>query len=234
MSVQIGAVVDISKLLLFQILAQSRLLVDFVEDNTEVSVSIQEPDLHPEAIPACMAADIATNSEDSACLTSGCLASVEPRVMEAMIQSVSKFEGKVESSMHSTYNDLKPWKLLVPAERAKLPSKCVYKSRKLLQRVCSGDRKAEANGQHLSSCETSCSEESRSEGPESDEASATSIPGISNSEYHVLAVDDSMIDQKVIERLLKTSSYKGIKHLLNILLLYCPADKRLIFQRHRA
>jgi hypothetical protein len=47
-------------------------------------------------------------------------------------------------------------------------------------------------------------------------------------------VDDSMIDQKVIERLLKTSSYKGIKHLLNILLLYCPADKRLIFQRHRA
>ncbi|KAG0555267.1 hypothetical protein KC19_12G157200 [Ceratodon purpureus] len=155
-----------------------------------------------------MAADIATNSEDKACLTSGRLSSVESCVMEAMVQSVSNFEGKVEAGMHSAYNDLKPWKLLVPAERAKLPAKCVYKSRRLLQRICSGDRKVEANGDQLSSCENSCSEESRSEGPESDETSATSVPSISNSDYHVLAVDDSMVDQKVIERLLKTSSYK--------------------------
>lgn len=28
-------------------------------------------------------------------------------------------------------------------------------------------------------------------------------------EYHVLAVDDSIIDRKLIERLLKTSSYQG-------------------------
>ena len=161
-----------------------------------------------------MAADIATNSEDNASLTSGRPATAEGCVMEAMVQSVSKFEGKVESNMHSTYNDLKPWKLLVPAERAKLPAKCVYKSRKLLQRVCSSDHKAEA----LSSCSNSCSEESRSEGLHSEENSATSIPSISNSEYHVLAVDDSMIDQKVIEKLLKTSSYKGMERCLGLLL----------------
>ena len=28
-------------------------------------------------------------------------------------------------------------------------------------------------------------------------------------QFHVLAVDDSMIDRKLIERLLKTSSYQG-------------------------
>lgn len=171
--------------------------------------------LSNEAISVCMAADIATNSEDKACLTSGRLPSVETCVMEAMVQSVSNFEGKVEPSMHSSYNDLKPWKILLPAERAKLPSKCVYKSRKLLQRVCSGgDQKSETKGRRTpaSSCENSCSEESRSEGPQFEENTATSIPSISNAEYHVLAVDDSMIDQKVIERLLKTSSYKGMKH----------------------
>jgi hypothetical protein len=34
-------------------------------------------------------------------------------------------------------------------------------------------------------------------------------PGVSSFQYHVLAVDDSRIDQRVIEKLLKTSSYKG-------------------------
>ena len=29
------------------------------------------------------------------------------------------------------------------------------------------------------------------------------------SQFHVLAVDDSLIDRKLIERLLKTSSYQG-------------------------
>jgi len=29
------------------------------------------------------------------------------------------------------------------------------------------------------------------------------------SQFHVLAVDDSIIDRKLIERLLKTSSYQG-------------------------
>lgn len=29
-------------------------------------------------------------------------------------------------------------------------------------------------------------------------------------QFHVLAVDDSVIDRKLIERLLKTSSYQGI------------------------
>lgn len=31
-----------------------------------------------------------------------------------------------------------------------------------------------------------------------------------DTQFHVLAVDDSIIDRKLIERLLKTSSYQGI------------------------
>lgn len=34
------------------------------------------------------------------------------------------------------------------------------------------------------------------------------------SQFHVLAVDDSLIDRKLIERLLKTSSYQGISLLV--------------------
>jgi two-component response regulator (ARR-A family) len=136
--------------------------------------------------------------------------------MEAKMQSVSKFEGKVEFTMHSPY----PWKILVPAERAKLPSKCKDTSRKMIDccklesaavvqvntchdtthRVGTGDFKAEV--------ELSVIEESRAECPQPDRISEISLPSISNSEYHVLTVDDSKIDQKVIERLLKTSSYK--------------------------
>lgn len=33
---------------------------------------------------------------------------------------------------------------------------------------------------------------------------------VAESKYHVLAVDDSLIDRKLIERLLKTSSYQGM------------------------
>jgi len=39
----------------------------------------------------------------------------------------------------------------------------------------------------------------------------------SSSELHVLAVDDSLVDRKVIERLLKISSCKGIYRLWMIL-----------------
>jgi len=35
------------------------------------------------------------------------------------------------------------------------------------------------------------------------------MPAASTFQYHVLAVDDSRTDQRVIEKLLKTSSYKG-------------------------
>lgn len=34
--------------------------------------------------------------------------------------------------------------------------------------------------------------------------------GAAEAQFHVLAVDDSIIDRKLIERLLKTSSYQGI------------------------
>jgi two-component response regulator (ARR-A family) len=35
--------------------------------------------------------------------------------------------------------------------------------------------------------------------------------------FHVLAVDDSFIDRKLLERLLKVSSYQGIMELINLL-----------------
>lgn len=35
-----------------------------------------------------------------------------------------------------------------------------------------------------------------------------------DSQFHVLAVDDSLIDRKLIERLLKTSSYQGTFNFL--------------------
>ena len=41
------------------------------------------------------------------------------------------------------------------------------------------------------------------------ELDAMAITGDSRSQFHVLAVDDSLIDRKLIERLLKTSSYQG-------------------------
>ena len=41
------------------------------------------------------------------------------------------------------------------------------------------------------------------------EFDAMAITGDSHSQFHVLAVDDSLIDRKLIERLLKTSSYQG-------------------------
>lgn len=115
--------------------------------------------------------------------------------------------------MLSPYHDMKPWKVLLPAERAKLQSKCREKSRNMCgvgsartgERVGTGDQKAEANGHVLQKFD---SESSGSEDPRSEETSSDSVPNFSNSEYHVLAVDDSIIDRKVIERLLKTSSYK--------------------------
>lgn len=174
-----------------------------------------------------MAADIAANSEESSFLSSARLADVEACVPEARMQSVSKFEGKVESNMHPSY----PWKILVPAERAKLPSKCKDTSRKMrdsckldtpavvqvnnchdaAQRVAPVDHKSEAIVENSVTVD-----EPRAECPVPDGISAISIPSISNSEYHVLAVDDSLIDQKVIERLLKTSSYKGMECALPI------------------
>ncbi|RRT64472.1 hypothetical protein B296_00031076 [Ensete ventricosum] len=37
---------------------------------------------------------------------------------------------------------------------------------------------------------------------------------VAESQFHVLAVDDSLMDRKLIERLLKTSSFQGTKPLV--------------------
>lgn len=172
-----------------------------------------------------MAADTPTDSEEEVSSTSG-VTTVNSTVMETMVQSVSKFEGKVECNMVSTYHDLKSWKILKPAERARFQSICKEKSRKLrdcckpegcvpasacestTQCVGTEVQKAEANGLHLSSVDDSDSEVSSEGSPRPEGFSVEPIPSISNAEYHVLAVDDNMVDRKVIERLLKISSYQ--------------------------
>lgn len=55
-------------------------------------------------------------------------------------------------------------------------------------------------------------------------------------QFHVLAVDDSLIDRKLIERLLKTSSYQGTRFFIGLLSLlffvfvsyFCVADLHLL------
>lgn len=133
-----------------------------------------------------MAADIAAAaSREEKSAGSQLADSVGLCVMEAM----SKFDGKMESNMHSAY----PWKILVPAERAKLPSKCKDTSRKMIDCVKAVELEKSTSTEPL---REKCSL------PE------ISVPSISDFEYHVLTVDDSKLDQKVVERLLKTSSYK--------------------------
>ena len=43
---------------------------------------------------------------------------------------------------------------------------------------------------------------------------------IAEAQFHVLAVDDSLPDRKLIERLLKTSSFQGINHTMLLLVLF--------------
>jgi len=174
-----------------------------------------------------MAADTVTNSEDEASSKSAPVAVVDSTAMKTMVQSVSKCEGKVECSIVSSYHDVKPWKILKPAERTKFQSICKEKSRKLRdccklegvpssasksssQSFGSEDRKAEANGFHLSPVNDTSSGNTREGSPLPEGSPPVSFPTISNSEYHVLAVDDSNFDRKVVERFLKASSYKGI------------------------
>lgn len=48
------------------------------------------------------------------------------------------------------------------------------------------------------------------------------VMAAADSQFHVLAVDDSLIDRKLIERLLKTSSYQGTSFLGLLLLTTHP------------
>jgi hypothetical protein len=43
---------------------------------------------------------------------------------------------------------------------------------------------------------------------------------IAEAQFHVLAVDDSLPDRKLIERLLKTSSFQGINQSMLLLVLF--------------
>lgn len=46
-------------------------------------------------------------------------------------------------------------------------------------------------------------------------------------QFHVLAVDDSLIDRKLIERLLKTSSYQG--NFSSISLFFCELRRYFLY-----
>lgn len=50
---------------------------------------------------------------------------------------------------------------------------------------------------------------------------------VTDSQFHVLAVDDSIIDRKLIERLLKTSSYQGNNFINFAFVKYGIIDKNL-------
>jgi len=141
--------------------------------------------LRSEERSVCMAADIAaaaSREEKNTTTTTG--SQLADTVGLCVMETMSK---QMESSVHSAY----PWKILVPAERAKLPSKCKGTSRKMIDCV-----KAVELEKSIEPLREKCSL------PE------ISVPSISDFEYHVLTVDDSKLDQKVVERLLKTSSYK--------------------------
>jgi hypothetical protein len=45
---------------------------------------------------------------------------------------------------------------------------------------------------------------------------------IAEAQFHVLAVDDSLPDRKLIERLLKTSSFQGINHTMLLWFYFQP------------
>lgn len=174
-----------------------------------------------------MAVDSSMNSE-AACSNSGRFFSVNSRSIEIMAQCVSNLEGKAECSVVSSYHDSKSWEFLKPAERTKFKSISRDKSRKLrdcgkpqgggvgpsntsqstVRCVGTTDVRAEGYGVYALPVENSNSEESRAGDPQFEVTSAESALSKSNTEYHILAVDDSRIDQKVIERLLKSASYK--------------------------
>ncbi|XP_024360075.1 two-component response regulator ARR4 [Physcomitrium patens] len=76
-----------------------------------------------------------------------------------------------------------------------------------VQRKVVGETTAESISLISASIESYCAESVQKE-LRSDLVGIKPVPVVSSFQYHVLAVDDSRIDQRVIEKLLKTSSYK--------------------------
>lgn len=72
-----------------------------------------------------------------------------------------------------------------------------------VQRKVVGETTAETMSLLSASVEKYCPDNSESSG-------IKPVPGVSSFQYHVLAVDDSRVDQRVIEKLLKTSAYRGL------------------------
>lgn len=146
-----------------------------------------------------------------------------------MVQNVSQVEVNLDEGgvLHSPFHDAKPWKLLNPSGPTKFSNMCKdvsWKKRECKPEVAEAapsisgcqdtvkwkarvEKRPEAASLHSTLLEKVCPEPVLTELLRS-EAAADMVP-TDGSEYHVLAVDDSIIDQKVIERLLKTSCYKG-------------------------
>lgn len=183
-----------------------------------IPCSRSEPEC--ESNSTCVLVDAFPDNEDEVPAMS-CRVMVSS-AMKTMVQSVSNCEGKVE--LVSCYGDVKPWKRLEPAVRAKL--KRISKKTRTLRdcgklegaagstcespSLCFGidDRVAESSDLHLAAVSVTNSGHIREASLLPEEALPESIPSISNSEYHVLVVDDSNFDRRVVERFLKASSYK--------------------------
>lgn len=146
-----------------------------------------------------------------------------------MVQKVSQIEVNLDEGgvLHSPFHDAKTWKLLNPSGPTKFSNMCKdvsWKKRECKPEVAEAapsisgcqdtvkwkarvEKRPEATSLHSTLLENVRPEPVLTELLRS-EAAADMVP-TDGSEYHVLAVDDSIIDQKVIERLLKTSCYKG-------------------------
>jgi len=77
------------------------------------------------------------------------------------------------------------------------------------QRKVVGETTAETTSLLSASVENYCPDSVQIDLLRSELVGIKPVPAVSAFQYHVLAVDDSRTDQRVIEKLLKTSSYKG-------------------------
>ena len=117
-------------------------------------------------------------------------------------RNASELAGQVKVQDMGLDTSKKMWKANPEAVIATLPPRSHHPFEDSVQRKVVGETTAETMSLLSASVENYCPGNSELVG-------IKSVPGVSSFQYHVLAVDDSRTDQRVIEKLLRTSSYKG-------------------------
>lgn len=146
-----------------------------------------------------------------------------PCALEAMVQKSLEAGVSGEPDNWLSFQDSKPLIVSEPAGQSKLQDMGLDTSKKagqsnaetLMATSAPPPHSHEDTGQRKVVGETtaetisllSASVENFS--PDSVLVGIKPVPAVSTFQYHVLAVDDSRTDQRVIEKLLRTSSYKG-------------------------